>query len=184
MYDVSSGEILINGINIKEYDIHKLRMRIGTAFQNERILAMTLRENLSIYHNVSDDKLIEVIKKIGLERIYKNSNGLDTPISREFEEDGLVLSGGEVQRLAIARLFTGSFGLLMFTKEAQAEALTKAKNTAIAIISPAAAEFINEVYGDLETYLTAKIEEAVRVQKAESPVLLSVPTATIETSSD
>lgn len=72
----------------------------------------------------------------------------------------------------------------MFTKEAQAEALTKAKNTAIAIISPAAAEFINEVYGDLETYLTAKIEEAVRVQKAESPVLLSVPTATIETSSD
>lgn len=68
----------------------------------------------------------------------------------------------------------------MFTKEAQTEALTKAKNTAIAIISPAAAEFINEVYGDLETYLTAKIEEAVRVQKTESPVLLSAPVATLE----
>jgi hypothetical protein len=72
----------------------------------------------------------------------------------------------------------------MFTKEAQVEALEKAKNTAVAIISPAAAEFITEVYGDLEMYLTAKIEEAVRVQKTEAPALLSAPVATLESTAE
>jgi len=59
-----------------------------------------------------------------------------------------------------------------FTKEAQLEALTKAKDTALSILSPAAAQFIVEVYGDLNNYLTAKIEETVRVQKTETAVLL------------
>lgn len=59
-----------------------------------------------------------------------------------------------------------------FTKEAQLEALSKAKDTALSILSPAAAQFIVEVYGDLNTYLTAKIEETVRVQKTETAVLL------------
>ena len=120
LYDVSDGEILINGTNVKAYDVHRLRMRIGTAFQNERILAMTLRENLSIYHNVSDEKLIEVINKVGLEKICKNGDGLDAPISREFEENGIVLSGGEAQRLAIARLFTGDFGMLLLDEPSSA----------------------------------------------------------------
>lgn len=71
-----------------------------------------------------------------------------------------------------------------FTKEAQAEALEKAKDTALAIISPAAAEFIKEVYGDLENYLTAKIEETVRVQKNETPLLISAPIATLESTTD
>ena len=120
LYDVSDGEILINGTNVKAYDIHKLRMRIGTAFQNERILAMTLRENLSIYHNVSDEKLLEVLNKVGLDKLCKSADELDTPISREFEENGIVLSGGEAQRLAIARLFTGDFGMLLLDEPSSA----------------------------------------------------------------
>lgn len=120
LYDVSGGDILIDGTCIKDYDVHKLRMKIGTAFQNERILAMTLRENLTIYHEASDKKLIEVIKKVGLEKICKNAGGLDTPISREFDENGIVLSGGEAQRLAIARLFTGDFGLLLLDEPSSA----------------------------------------------------------------
>lgn len=72
----------------------------------------------------------------------------------------------------------------LFSKEAQEEALKKAKSTAIAIISPAAAEFIKEVYGDLEMYLTAKIEEAVRVQKTETPILLSAPIANLESTTE
>ena len=59
-----------------------------------------------------------------------------------------------------------------FTKEAQLEALNKAKATALAILSPAAAQFIAEVYGDLGSFLTAKIEEAVRVQKTSQGILL------------
>lgn len=59
-----------------------------------------------------------------------------------------------------------------FTKEAQLEALNKAKDTALSILSPAAAQFVSEVYGDLNSFLVAKIEEAVRVQKTSASVLL------------
>ena len=59
-----------------------------------------------------------------------------------------------------------------FTKEAQLEALNKAKDTALSILSPAAAQFVSEVYGDLNSVLVAKIEEAVRVQKTSAGVLL------------
>lgn len=52
-----------------------------------------------------------------------------------------------------------------FTKEAQLEALDKSIDTAMSVISPAAAQFAAEVYGDLEEFLIAKIEEAVRMQK-------------------
>lgn len=71
----------------------------------------------------------------------------------------------------------------MFSKEAQLEALQMAKDTVIAVLSPAAIEFIKEVYGDLETYLTAKIEEAVRVQKNNTAILLSTP-LTAETTAE
>jgi len=67
-----------------------------------------------------------------------------------------------------------------FTKEAQLEALQKAKNTALSILSPAAAQFIADVYGDLNEYLTAKIEETVRVQKTEQGLLLPAVLDTTE----
>lgn len=128
LYDVNSGEIVVNGLNIKDYELHKLRMRIGTAFQNERILALTLRENLTVYHNATDEQLEEVIHKLGLDKVYNNSDGLDTTISKEFEENGLVLSGGETQRLAVARLFTGQFGLLILDEPSSAlDPLAEAK---------------------------------------------------------
>ena len=64
-----------------------------------------------------------------------------------------------------------------FTKEAQTEALQKAKDTTLAIMSIEAKDFIAAAYDDLDTFLTAKIEEAVRVQKKDTPLVIS---ATVE----
>jgi len=120
LYDVTGGAILINGTNIKDYDVHALRLHIGIAFQDVRVLAMSLRDNLTVYHTVLDEKLMEVIHKLGLDGVVEkagidNANGsaLDRMVSREFTEHGIVLSGGEAQRLSLARLFTGEFGLLV-----------------------------------------------------------------------
>lgn len=71
-----------------------------------------------------------------------------------------------------------------FTKEAQLEALERAKNTALSIMSEEAKTFIVTAYGDLTTFLTAKIEEKVRVQKTETPALLSAPVATLESTAE
>jgi ATP-binding cassette subfamily B protein len=121
LYDVSGGEVLVNGCDIKEYDIHALRLRIGVAFQDVRILAMSLRANLSVYNNATDEQLLNVIHKLGLDDVLKKADGdLDKMVSREFTQDGIALSGGEAQRLVLARLFTGSFGLLILDEPSSA----------------------------------------------------------------
>lgn len=121
LYDVNSGELLINGKNIKDYDVHDLRLNIGTVFQDIRVLAMSLRDNLTVYNNAPDEKLCEVLEKVGLSEVLKRADGsLDTMVSREFTEDGISLSGGEAQKLMLARLFTKSFGLLILDEPSSA----------------------------------------------------------------
>lgn len=121
LYDVSSGEVLINSKNIKDYDIHRLRLNTGVVFQDVRILAMSLRDNLTVYNNISDEKLYGILEKVGLSGILEKSNGnLDTMVSHEFTQDGISLSGGEAQKLMLARLFTSSFGLLILDEPSSA----------------------------------------------------------------
>lgn len=121
LYDVNNGEILLNGKNIKEYDIHQLRLNTGVVFQDVRVLAMSLRDNLTVYHDASDKKLHEVLDKLGLIEVFAKADGnLDTMVSREFTEDGVSLSGGEAQKLMIARLFTKQFGLLILDEPSSA----------------------------------------------------------------
>jgi len=133
LYDTKGGEVLVNGVDIKDYDIHKLRLQIGVAFQDVRVLAMSLRDNLTVYNEVPDEQLLEVIHKLGLEGVLEKAGGdgagtlteantaaLDKMVSREFTEDGVALSGGEAQRLTLARLFTGPFGLLVLDEPSSA----------------------------------------------------------------
>ena len=132
LYDVTGGAVLINGKDIRDYEIHALRLHIGIAFQDVRILAMSLRDNLTVYHELPDETLMEVIRQIGLEGVVEKAKGenaddpdadklaLDKMVSREFTEDGVALSGGEAQRLSLARLFTGPFGLLVLDEPSSA----------------------------------------------------------------
>ena len=120
LYDTKGGQVLVNGVDIKEFDIHKLRLHIGVAFQDVRVLAMSLRDNLTVYHDMPDEQLLEVIHKLGLESVLEKAETLDKMVSREFTEDGVALSGGEAQRLTLARLFTGPFGLLVLDEPSSA----------------------------------------------------------------
>lgn len=121
LYDVNNGEVLINGKNIKDYDIHGLRSNMGVVFQDIRVPAMSLRDNLTAYGDAPDEKLIETLEKLGMSQVLKKANGnLDTMVSREFTEDGISLSGGEAQKLMLARLSTKPFGLLILDEPSSA----------------------------------------------------------------
>ena len=109
-YDVTSGEILINDINIKEYDVNELRKYFSVFFQDITSYSFTLRENITIsdlYNRCKNDKDIyeALTHSNALEMIKSFPNDLNQYISKNFHEEGVELSGGQYQKIALARLF-------------------------------------------------------------------------------
>ena len=112
LYDPDEGEILYNGVNIKEYDVREYREAIGTIFQDYKIFAATVGENVVLEYEAEQlSKLHEpaVLKALSFsgfgDRLEQLPNGLTTELTTEFEQEGIDLSGGESQKLAIARAF-------------------------------------------------------------------------------
>jgi len=113
LYDVSDGEIKIGGVTIGDYDVRKLRDAIGMAFQNSTVYSLPVAENMQVYRETDDAMLREILEKVGLTKLLADDVGLGKQLTREFDDEGLILSGGEMQKFALARLLTGSFGLLI-----------------------------------------------------------------------
>jgi len=117
LYDTDAGDILYDGMSIRELDVHDLRRRVGIAFQDANLYALTLRENLQYYNpDASDERRMRALKTVGLERL----DDLDKTVSREFLENGIMLSGGETQKLALARLMMDEFGLVIMDEPSSA----------------------------------------------------------------
>jgi len=107
-YDATDGQILLNGIDIKAYDSNSLRKQFSAYFQNALPYAMTVRENviLSDLDRYRDDdaEVMQSLTQSGAEGCTAASpGGLDTYVSKTFHEDGIELSGGQIQKLALAR---------------------------------------------------------------------------------
>lgn len=120
LYDVDNGEIYVDGKNIKEYDVQELRKSIGIAPQTPNLYAMSLRDNMMLYNDCEmDKKLYEACEIFDINEVLIKANAsIDKSLTREFEEDGIILSGGEVQKLALARLYINKFGLLILDEPA------------------------------------------------------------------
>jgi ATP-binding cassette subfamily B protein len=114
LYDLDGGDILYDGVSIKDYNVHELRYKIGVAFQQPQTYAVTVRENLCIYGKADDSILQTNLQKVGL------NLDLDAEVTREFDENGVVLSGGQAQKLALARLMHSDFGLLLLDEPSSA----------------------------------------------------------------
>lgn len=106
LYDPQEGEILLDGVNIKEYDYKEYLKLFSVVFQDFKLLSFTIKENISLADSetTDDDKILEVLKDAGLsERIKELEYGIETAVSKKFDEKGIEFSGGESQKLAIAR---------------------------------------------------------------------------------
>ncbi|MEL5886969.1 ABC transporter ATP-binding protein [Listeria monocytogenes] len=102
-YDVSAGEITIDGENIKRFTLPSLRAQIGVVQQDVFLFSGTVRENIAYGKlDASDEEIEHVVKLAHLSKVVEEMpDGLDTIIG----ERGVKLSGGQKQRLAIARMF-------------------------------------------------------------------------------
>ncbi len=111
LYDPSEGEILLNGENIKNYRLSSYRNLFGTVFQDYHLFATTVAENVMLRGDITDeDRAIvkEALERSGIySKIESLSNGVDSNVTREFDNEGAMFSGGEAQKISIARIFAG-----------------------------------------------------------------------------
>lgn len=123
LYDVTGGEILINGVNIKEYDISSLREKMGAVFQDYKVFAATVAENV-LADKYTPDKEQVVINALNDstfgEKLGTLEKGINTELTREFYDDGTELSGGENQKIAIARVFAHNNELIIMDEPSSA----------------------------------------------------------------
>ena len=103
-YEPTEGNIFIGGINIKELSSDEYIRLIGVVFQDFKLFSFSVKENISMSVDFDEDRIKQSIDKSRLGKKIENlSNGSETYISREFDENGVEFSGGEGQKLAIAR---------------------------------------------------------------------------------
>lgn len=122
-YDVTQGEILYNGINIKEYDLLKYREKFSSVFQDYRVFAMTVSENVLTEEVTQENRetAVNALKTAGAyEKVSKLPNKENSLLTKEFDADGVLLSGGETQKLTIARLFARNFDVAILDEPSSA----------------------------------------------------------------
>lgn len=123
LYDTKTGVIKADGRDIKDYDVKKYHDTIGTVFQDFQIFAGSVKENvlLDVADGIDDEGIKKALTQSGLmERISKFEKGLDTELTTEFSQEGVNLSGGESQKLAISRVFYKDAGLMILDEPSSA----------------------------------------------------------------
>lgn len=123
LYDPSEGEILVNGINIKEYDLREYRKLFSAAFQDYKVMAVSVKDNVLMGGSFEDpDKTAEyALKCAGVwDKVSSLESGMDTIMTKEFDKDGAVLSGGEQQKIVVARAFAQNSSVKVFDEPSSA----------------------------------------------------------------
>ena len=108
LYDASEGEILMDGVNVKEYDLESYRDCFGTVFQDFKMFSLSVKDNVLLRPSVEGDgqRVRDALVESGAYgRVERMEKGIDTILTREFDDKGENLSGGEQQKLSLARVF-------------------------------------------------------------------------------
>lgn len=103
LYDPTDGEILVDGVNIKEYNYKEYMQQIAPVFQDFKLFAFSMGENIA-FDKASNAKMSKYTDLVGLKDLVKKlDNGFNTNIFKYFDEKGIEPSGGEQQKIAISR---------------------------------------------------------------------------------
>lgn len=126
LYDPTEGKILVNGTDIREYNLKAYRSLFSAAFQDGKIFAKSIRENIvmgqgrenetNIHNALAKADLLSTINRLSS----KIPCALDTILTREFSDDGVVLSGGQIQKLVAARAFYQNAPVRIFDEPSSA----------------------------------------------------------------
>ncbi len=149
LYDVTEGEILFGGVDIRKLDTKAYREKIGAVFQDFQIYGATLAENVKMdfVAETDSEKITEALGRADFGgKLSKLEKGIDTELTKEFSEEGTMLSGGEGQKAAIARMFMRDMPIAILDEPSSAldpiaeyrlnrSMLKNAENQAVILIS-------------------------------------------------
>ena len=124
-YDPTEGEIFLNGRNIKEYNLQKYRALFATAFQDNRMFSMSVADNVTLGENIPESEREKIVtESLQLSGVYEKvmslPEGINTTLTREFDDNGAVLSGGEFQKIVVARAFARRCPIKVFDEPSSA----------------------------------------------------------------
>ena len=124
LYDVDEGNIKINGYDYKTLNTKSLRNKVGAVFQNIEVYAVTVAENVLLREVKSEEDINlvnEALKFSGLyDYVYSLKDNINTKVTREFHRQGIIFSGGQMQKLAIARGFAQDYQLFILDEPSSA----------------------------------------------------------------
>lgn len=123
LYDPTDGEILYNGRSLREYKLDGYREHIGAVFQDYKIFAATIAENVvgGPYTDADESAVLSALHSASFEdKLAKLPQGIGTQLTREFDKEGTELSGGEAQKIAIARVFARPFDIVIMDEPSSA----------------------------------------------------------------
>lgn len=104
LYDPTEGRILLNGTDIREFDYDEYQNLMAAVFQDFRLFSFTLKENVCFDKECSDEVVIDCLRRSGFgNKLDQLPKGIYTNVYKNFEEDGFEPSGGEGQKIALAR---------------------------------------------------------------------------------
>ena len=124
LYDVSEGEITWNGKDIKKFDLKKYRDLFGIVFQDYQVLSVSINENVMM-RKIKSAEDVETAKQAMIQsgiydKVMTLNKKADTTLTKEFDDEGTVLSGGENQKVSIARVFAKPCSIAVFDEPSSA----------------------------------------------------------------
>ncbi len=124
LYDPNDGKIILNGIDYRSINTDCLRDKVGGVFQNGEVYSVTVGENV-LLRKLQNEEDYELVRRAlifaGLYDFVMNlEKGIDTIVTREFDKNGVIFSGGNQQKLAVARGYAQNFELFILDEPSSA----------------------------------------------------------------
>ena len=110
LYDLTEGEITLNGIDIRKYKYEEYMALFSVVFQDSKLFSFSLAENVAVDTEYDAERVESCVRRAGLsERLDTMENGIETCLYKDFDDKGVEISGGEMQKLCLARaIYKGS----------------------------------------------------------------------------
>ncbi len=124
LYDPTEGTIRLDGVDVRDYRIKSYREQFATIFQDFKVFAASVAENVlldSINGEEDMKRVRQALKDSGIwNKVERLPHGTDSILTKEFDEDGVLMSGGEQQKLAVARVFAGAGSIAVLDEPSSA----------------------------------------------------------------